>query len=443
MSPQRRGETFDEYVDRLEHPTPAQALVRDVRREVDREWRTKLTPADAHSERIAPGRAAADAIRAERVSKLREPYVYRPQSGHNYLQDLVAAHTREDADAIARLKRNNAEYRTLLKAAGLTQAATAGGEFNPPTWYVAQAAPFLRAGRPFLNALGTKPLPLKPGSNQLDFPKLTTGASVAVQTDTNTTSNTDWVTTSLTAQLQTSAGRTVASNQYLDLSREGAAQTFQDLIYACNNALDRDILAASNVTNAKSLLNTASVNSITYTDASPTGPEFYAPVTQAAAAIGKNAGANPSFGVTHPSIWWAIAGSLDGNTRPLIEATGAATEDVDLAVASHLNDASQMAAGDVGGVTGIVGSIAGIPICSDANIPTNLGAGTNESRIVVLNRAGFDVYETPPVFKVADQSGPSTLQTSIICIAYWCVVPRQPKMISVISGSGCIPTSGY
>jgi hypothetical protein len=363
--------------------------------------------------------------------------------GHNFIRDLVAAHTREDHDALARLQRNNQEHRTLLKAAGLTQTTTAGGEFAPPTWYVAQAAPMLRAGRPFLNALGTKPLPKTPGTNQLDFPRLTTGASVAVQTDTGTTSNQDWVTTQLIAQMQTSAGRTVASNQFLDLSREGAAQAFQDLLYACNNALDRDILAASNVTNAKSLLNTASTNSVTYTDASPTGPKFYAPVTQAAAAIGKNAGANPSFAVTHPSIWWAIAGSLDGQSRPLIEATGAATEDVDLVVARHLNDGTAMIAGDVGGLTGIVGSIAGIPICSDPNMPVNLGAGSNESRIVVLNRAGFDVYVQEPVFRVDVQSMVSTLQPSIIYIAYWAVVPRQPKMISVISGTGLIPASGW
>lgn len=37
-------------------------------------------------------------------------------------------------------------------------------------------------------------------------------------------------------------------------------------------------------------------------------------------------------------------------------------------------------------------------------MPTNLGGGTNESRIVLVNRLGFAVWESAPYLKMADQS---------------------------------------
>jgi hypothetical protein len=324
----------------------------------------------------------------------------------------------------------------MLRAAGVKQATGTGGEFTPPTYYVADTAPFLRAGQPFLNALGTKPLPKM--TPQLNFPKITTGGSAAVQSpDGATTSNTDLVTAMVTAQVQTSVGRSVVSFQVSDLSSEADPVILADLIYACNTRLDADILAASSATNAKSVLNTAGTNTITYTDGTPTGAEFYSPLTQAAAAIGKNAGLSPSFAVTHPSVLWLILGGLDGNTRPLVEPEGADPNDADT---SRLFDPNPMQPGE----PQFAATIAGLPFVSDANLPTNLGAGANETRVVVLNRAAFDVYVSPPMLRVGtDSASLVTLQNQLVCSVYWCIVPRQPKAASILAGTGLIPQPGY
>jgi HK97 family phage major capsid protein len=373
--------------------------------------------------RMAKAKASIHA----RIQVKREALTYRPDTV-SYFRDLVEAAVSNPGGRPARerLLRNNREYEITFQAAGVTQTAGAGGEFLPPVWYVEEPGWAARAGRPFLNALGTEPLP--PATNQIDVPRLTTGASAAVQTDASAVSNTDLVTTSVTAQVQTVTGRTVASYQAVDLSPGFDAVIFQDLLFAYNSALGQAALTGA-VTNAKGLLNVASVNTVTYTDASPTLGELWPLALQAPSAIARQAGATADLAVTSPSSWYSFASTVDASHPAL-------------AVPGLGNDLSAAADAQTG--NGVVGNIAGTPVVIDANMPTNLGAGTNESRLVFLNRAGFDVYESVPRFKVADQSANlANLQSQLICWGYYACVSRQPKMLTVISGTGMAPLAGY
>jgi hypothetical protein len=76
-------------------------------------------------------------------------------------------------------------------------------------------------------------------------------------------------------------------------------------------------------------------------------------------------------------------------------------------------------------------------------MPTNLGGGTNESRLVFLNRRGFDFWESPPRFKVADQTSIANLQYQFVMYGFYATTSRQAKMISIVSGTGMIPVSGF
>jgi hypothetical protein len=435
--------------DRSAKPDPARtataSIVADVRRQVEREATQPIRLTEAEQGRFARVRALADADTAGRM-QITEAHIYSPKAGgHSFLRDLINYAKNRDVNATARLERNNAEVRELERRAGIIRAAapnqssTSGGEFDPPAWAIAQAAPMLRAGRPFLNALGTKPLLPKPGSSSLNFPKLATGSTVAVQTDGSTVSQQDWTTSGVTAQIQTAAGRAIASFQFLDLSPEADQQALADLLFGLNSALDSAALN-STVANAKGLLNISSPNTVTYTDASPTGAEFYQPVMQGAAAIGKNAFVDPDFCLTHPSIWANIAAGLDASNRPLIVPSGST---VGKDVASRATSGSPMISADSGGASGFIGSLAGIPVVVDANIPTNLGGGTNEARMVVLSRAGFDFWETPPRFTISTDSALMTnLQAQIVAVSYFACTSRQSKAVSILSGSGLIPVSG-
>jgi hypothetical protein len=366
----------------------------------------------------------------------KEALTYRPDIKTGFFGDLTRAGS-GDRNAYERLSRNNLEYAdwakahmtpTEMNAAGVNQTATSGGEFVPPVWYVDQYAPLLKAGRPFLNALGTSDLP--PDTNSLNFPKITTGSSVAVQTDAGAVSNTDHVTTSVTAQVLAEAGRTIASYQFVELGPISDQVIMQDLTSSYNTALDSSSLSGA-VTNAKGLLNVTSPNAVTYTDASPTGGEFFLPTAQAASQIAKLAFVGVDFGVTHPSVWYNILAGLDGSLRPLYLTVG---------TGFNILGNANMTGSDANGV---VGNIGGIPICIDANMPTNLGAGTNESRLVFLNRRGFDFWESAPRFKVADQTSIANLQYQFVMYGFYAVTSRQSKMISIISGTGLIPVSGF
>ena len=348
---------------------------------------------------------------------------YRRDRG-NFFADLIQTKN-GDPEARERLVANNRHVMDVEKRA-ISQTATAGGEFIPPLWLTEFAAK-LRAGRAVVDAVGTKPLPGL--TNSINLPRITTGATAAVQADGGAVSNTDQITASLTAQVQTIAGRTIASYQLVELSSPGIDQVvYEDILAAYNQALDVAVINGA-VANAKGLLNVTGINAITYTDASPTLPEFYPPLFQGKSQIEKNAFDSPHFVALHPSVWNSFLADLDTATRPLALSTDSARFNA----AGAFEYSAQ----------GLVGNLAGLPVVTDANIPTNLGGGTNETRAIIVNRRGFDIWESTPTFKVADQTNIANLQYQLVLYGYYAVMSRQPAMISVVSGTGMIPRASF
>lgn len=360
---------------------------------------------------------------------LREERTYRPDNATGgFFQDLVMARN-GDFRAFERLEKNNREFMAaddVQKRAGLNQTATTAGEFIPPLWWIDGYAAKLRAGRAITNAVGTDPLPA--GTNSINVPTITTGASAAVQTDGNSVSNTDWVTSSATAQVQTIAGRTVASYQFVDLGAPGVDQkVLVDLLSAYNQALDVAVINGA-VANAKGILGVTGINATVYTDASPTLAEAYVPLMQSKSLIEKLAFVSPDFFALHPSVWNNFLAGLDSQSRPLALSTNSA--------------AFNALAGFEYAAEGLVGNLAGLPVIIDANIPTTLGGGT-ETAFIAMNRRGFDIWETMPSFKIADQTSLTTLQYQFVLWGYYAVMSRQPKMLAKVTGTGTIPVSGF
>lgn len=359
----------------------------------------------------------------------RAELVYHPHSEDSFFRDLVNAR-HGDPRAFERLERNNKEFvaaRDVQQRAGLNQTATSAGEFSPPVWMMDMYAAKLRAGRAFTNAVGTNPLPA--GTNSLNLPAITTGASTAVQTDGGSVSNTDWVTASITAQVQTIAGRTVASYQIVDLGTAGLEQIiFEDLLAAYNAALDVAVING-NVANAKGFHNVTGINTATYTDASPTVPELYPVLFQGKSAMEKNGFGSPQFVGAHPSTWNWYLSALDSSNRPLALSTDAA--------------AFNATAGFDYAAEGLAGNFNGLPVIVDSNFPVNLGAGTNEAWMAMVNRRGLDIWESTPSFKIADQTSIATLQIQFVLWGYYAIMSRQPKLLTQVKGTGLIVQSGF
>ncbi len=375
------------------------------------------TPAERAAERQAVHTRNADLSATVEAYKntlplsVKEGRIYHPGAAHSFTRDVAAA-AGGDPDAQARLRRNNAEYGAYMQAAGVNQTAGTGGEFLPPVWIVEQTAQQLRPGRPFLDALGTRPLPRL--TNQIDIPKFTSGGSAAVQTDASAVSNTDPVTTSLTGQVQTVAGRTIVSSQVHDLSPASDQVVTQDLTFAIDTNLDNSALN-STVTNAKGLVQASGTNAVTFTSATPKATDYWIPTSQANAQIGKNGFGRADFGITHPSIVTYISSAQDAQGLPVYDEE---TPPDGLPVA-------------------------GVPILADANIPVTLGGGSNESRLILVNRASVFFYESPIYIKLADEAQTGTLQLTFMAYCYYAILVRQVKLVSIVSGTGMVPQVGW
>jgi hypothetical protein len=80
----------------------------------------------------------------------------------------------------------------------------------------------------------------------------------------------------------------------------------------------------------------------------------------------------------------------------------------------------------------------------DGNIPTNLGGSTNETRILTLRTSDLYLWEGPIQTRVLTEVLSGTLQVRFQVYRYAAFMPnRLSKAISIVSGTGMIPTSGY
>ena len=180
---------------------------------------------DLERDSAAENRALASGVE---VLDARAPYA--PKLATSYFADLRNA-ARGDAGAVERL-RQHAELRDLTST-----TATAGAEFAPPNYLRDTYVEAIRSSAPLLNILTKRPLPEEGVS--VVHPKLTTGASVASQTDGNSLSETDPVTTSVTLPVLTVGGFVDLSAQLFERSAPGLDQVIaQDLARAYYERLD-------------------------------------------------------------------------------------------------------------------------------------------------------------------------------------------------------------
>ncbi|MER7063962.1 phage major capsid protein, partial [Streptomyces albidoflavus] len=98
------------------------------------------------------------------------------------------------------------------------------------------------------------------------------------------------------------------------------------------------------------------------------------------------------------------------------------------------------AVGDVAS-EGFVGSMHGLPVFVDPNIPVNLGAGTNEDRVIIAKASDVILFEGTPRSEAFRETKAD--QLSVLLRFYnYCALhsERYPKSISVISGTGLADT---
>lgn len=377
--------------------------------------------------------------RRERVTVTSEPAVYRKGGQTSYFRDLFRAQMKGDSSSIERLSRNDREVTDHLErinrgaeeamagmeARALSTTDGAGGEFVPPLWMINDYIELARGGRVIADQV--RPMALPPGTDSISLPRVATGTATAEQTTQNTAvQNTDATTNSVTAAVATIAGQQVVAQQLLDQSPINMDQILlADL--AADYAVKADVFVINNnAANKLGLLNVSGLNAVTYTDATPTTAEVYPKVADGIQQIhtGRFLPGDKIF--MHPRRWAWFTAAVDTAGRPLV---------------TPLANMPQNVLAQMGAVVseGLVGSLQGLPVYVDPNIPINLGAGTNEDRIIILRSTDVIFFEGTPQAEAFRETKADQLSVLLRFYNYAALhASRYAKSISVIAGTGLI-----
>jgi HK97 family phage major capsid protein len=371
---------------------------------------------------LKPQAADDDDAKPVRV-ETKEPLTYRqPRDGgtHSFFADLRAANV-GDIDARERLQRHASEMR--VEKRDLTSTAGAGGEFIPPLWLMERWIPLLRSSRAIADSVTRLDLPA--GTNAISLPKLSGGAATAIQASENAAiQETDPTTTSVTANVRTIAGMVDMSTQLFEFSNPGMDEIiFRDL--ARDYATKLDIQVISGTGNTGQLLGMRTVsgtNAVTYTSGSPTAALLFSAIANAVSQV-TGAFGTPDTIAMHPRRWAYLLAASDSTGRPLFNGNFNA-------MGNGQNDVSD----------GAAGSLMGLRVIVDPNLPTNSGAGTNQDTVLVYDSSQIFLWEEgAPRTRVFEDIGSGTLTVRLRVHGYAAFMPnRLPTMISKIDGTGLV-----
>ena len=352
----------------------------------------------------------------------REERTYTPQGDYSFVRDAFAAQVLGDFDAQQRIARHQQEEKIEKRDVGT--AAFAG--LVVPQFLTDLAAPFARAGRPFMDVSRRHTLPAS--GMTISISKVTTGSATAVQTEGSAVQETNMDDTKLDVDVVTIAGQQNVSRQALERGTGIDALVMADLVSAYHTNLDKLYVDTS----ATSLTATIS-QVVTFTSGSPTVAELYPKIMDGIQRIQTNYFGGPNFILMHPRrLAWILA-ALDQNDRPLALPTSNGPQN-----AFSVGDGSVQY-----GNSGY--TIAGLPVITDANVRTNNGVGTDEDVIIIGNTQESHLWETsggsPFMLRFEDVKS-AELEVKMVVYGYSAYTAnRYPNAFALIGGTGLVAPS--
>ena len=308
--------------------------------------------------------------------------------------------------------------------------ASEGGYLAAPQYLQDAFADYLTAGRPTADLVGKMALPAQGATFYL--PTQTGASAVAVHTENGAVTETSATFGQVQIDAARVAGLATLPNWLVDRSFPGADQVvLADLSKQYAAKID-DIVLNSSTTNRKGLLQEAGLGGATATAATPTVATYWPALLNAINDVASGVFSYPDAIVMHPRRWAYLASLLDSSNRPLIGSLAPQN-----AAASF--DGVNVPGSGMGPMA--AGNILGIPVYLDANIPVNLGAGTNEDRIIVMKRSEPILMESAPKFAVSldNQFGKDQLVARVTGdVAFTCA--RRKAAVSIISGTALAAT---
>lgn len=390
----------------------------------------------AQNESLAKRRqdAGAKAIEDKRggVQVGSEPRTYNPQSerrdGVSFLRDVMNRSV--DPAAADRLMRHKREAQDHeLRDVELRDVGT--GAFvglTVPQYLTDLVAPSAKAGAPTLGIVNRHPLP---GDGMtVNISRITTGSAVAAQASEGAAvQETNMDDTLLTINVRTYAGNQDVSRQAIDRGTGIDAIVVDDLTRDYYTKVDDAILNADGTAGTHlGIRSTAGIVSVTYTDGTPTAAELYPKLFDLTQQIQSGVFVGIDYFVMHPRRFWWIASQV-GTTFPFLQ--------------FFSNSAGMGGGGQVDTTSygnGPSGNIGGIPVIVDANMKTNLGAGTEDVIIGVTSRElHFWEDAGAPLLIRTDDTMADTLNVRFVLYGYSAFTAgRYPGACGTISGTGNI-----
>ena len=367
----------------------------------------------------AAGSASVE-LRTSDARVTSEEMIYRPDH-EGFLRDVVAAF-HGNRSALEKLDRHNAQMRDhgfgIAKRDVTTSDPGAAG-FVPPI-YMSQAwAELPRAGRPFADRI--RKMPLEQYGTSISIPKVQSGVTVASQNGENTAvSETDADSQTVTVPVNTIAGLNDMSLQAFERTAPGWDMIVADDLRSAHDAeMDRQCLSGTGAAGQhRGIRAVVGVNTVAYTDVTPTAAELYPKLYDGLQKIATNRFKTPTHFIGHPrrSAW--LASNLS-TSFPLLQQGGL-----------------MQAVGTQDG--GFAKVIAGVEWIDDPNVGTLLGAGT-EAEIYAVYMPDLILMEDTPRFQVFQEVLSGTLTARLRLYSYSAFASsRQASAITVISGTGLI-----
>ena len=360
-----------------------------------------------------------DVSETEQRMEVNEPDMYEKGGKNSFFSDMYQARFNNDYNANKRL----AEHQEVSKR-DVGTGAFAG--LVVPQYLVDDYAPLARAGANFYNAVPKRELPAY--GNKEEISRITTGSEAEQQASENAAvKETNMDDTLLTVNVDTIAGQQDVSKQALERGGQPGFNLediiFQDLASAYFTKLDNLLINGSGSSGQpKGISQVSGINTVTYTDASPTVGELYPKLADALQKINSERFAPATAIIMHPRRWGFLTAGVDSSNRPLIVPNGNAPQNA-------------VGTGDVNKY-GAVGQILGVPVITDANIRTDLGAGT-EDAIYVVRAEDHILFEQDVFTAKFEETNAGSLTTKLVVYGYVAFASgRYPKGISAISGTG-------
>ena len=406
--------------------TKVDALVEEARA-LDAKIEKFTTQATADA-KVAEMRSSVAAVITPKVggaTVTKEARTYTAEADVSFVKDAYNAQFKNDFAASDRLARHMREESIENRAVG----TSAFEGLVVPQYLTDLAAPFARAGRPFLDA-ATNGHVLPANGMTLNISRMTTGTSTAIQaTENSAVSNTDSDDTLLTINVRTVAGQQDLSRQAIE--RGTGIDTFilQDLIRSWHTTLDNQCLNGAGTSGTILGLASSGGNAVTYTATSPTVALLYPKLADAIQQVQTNTFQQPTHWIMHPRRLAYLMAAVDSQSRPLVvpNANG------------PMNAISTGSGAVAYGNSGY--SLMGLPIVTDANVVTNLGAATNQDQIYCVAAPEMHLWEQPgaPFALNFDQTTAGSLTIKAVVYGYAAFsAGRYPLAASIISGTGLV-----